>query len=515
MDLSFEKLLEPADVDRGSAEAQRALRERPSFSIRSKIILSFALCFILSGGVILWSRWAASDIERKMHFLESTGSYVSEIEQARRYEKNFLLYGQNLADAGAHVQQARTILDQDAAKVRDVVGKGSYATMLAHVDQYRALLERLGRAPKQAQAAIEAELRSHGQTMLSTAHSLLLRERQLMDAKLRMVKQVPLAFLVVLLLLVVYIVHFLNQQILGPLKRFLHHTDRIAEGDLTPILPARRYRDEFSTLAMAMNHMMHELNRRHDLLVRSHKLRAVGTLTAGVAHELNNPINNITLTGAMLKEDYATLSDGERLEMVDDLIGQADRAQRIVRNLLDFARESEARTEHLDVGALLQETIELAGNQLKMARVRVTLEVAGNLPTIHGDRQQLHQVFLNLFLNAADAMPDGGALRVSAAAAGEPGFITVRVTDAGAGIPEHIIDNIFDPFFTTKTRGKGTGLGLSVSLGIVRQHGGHIRVESRVGQGTTMTVLLPVSRIPSTISSERLDGMAGKTAGAG
>ncbi len=497
----FESLTDPVSTDHGSAAAQRALRERPSFSIRTRVILSFALCFILSGGVILWSRWTLTDVELKMRFLESAGSYGSEIEQARRYEKNFLLYGTNLNDARSHVQEARTILEQDASKVQAVVGTQSYQTMLMHVDRYLNLLDRLGNATKEERGEIETELRSHGQTMVSTAHALIASERQLMDAKLRMIKQVPLVFLMVLLVLVAYIAHFLNQQILAPLKRLLHHTDRIAAGDLTPILPARRYRDEFTTLSLAMNHMMHELNRRQDILVRSHKLRAVGTLTAGIAHELNNPINNITLTAAMLKEDYEALSSAERLEMVDDLVEQADRAQQIVRNLLDFARETESKTEHLDVRGLLEETVKLAGNQLKMAKVRVALDIPENLPTIYGDRQQFHQVFLNLFLNAVDAMPHGGTLTVRAAPAEEQGFIAVRVADEGSGIPAHILDNIFDPFFTTKPTGKGTGLGLSVSLGIVRQHGGHIHVESKVGRGTTVTVRLPMSIVPSSIST--------------
>jgi len=496
------------DVDSGD-EAQRALRERPSFSIRTRVVLGFALCFILSGGVIVWSRWTLSDVERKMHFLESAANQSSEIEQARRYEKNFLLYGTNLDNARNHVQQARAILEQDAATVETVVGKRAYQTMLMHVDQYRALLDRLGETTREQRAEVEAELRSHGQTMVSTAHGLVERERQHMDDKLRMIKQVPLVFLVVLLGLVVYISHFTNQQILTPLKRLLHHTDRIAAGDLAPILPARRYRDEFTTLAIAMNHMLHELDQRQEILVRSHKLRAVGTLTAGIAHELNNPINNITLTGAMLKEDYATLSDQERLEMIDDLIGQADRAQRIVRNLLDFARESESKSELLDVRNLLEETIRLVGNQLKIARVRAVLEVADNLATIHGDRQQLNQVFLNLFLNAVDAMPQGGRLAVHAAASDEPGFVAIRVVDEGSGIPEHVLGNIFDPFFTTKPTGKGTGLGLSVSLGIVRKHGGDVRVESKVGHGTTVTVLLPVSSIPSAISAGTAEATAG------
>jgi signal transduction histidine kinase len=141
-----------------------------------------------------------------------------------------------------------------------------------------------------------------------------------------------------------------------------------------------------------------------------------------------------------------------------------------------------------------------------MAKVRVALDIPEHLPTIYGDRQQLHQVFLNLFLNAVDAMPHGGTLTVRAAAAEQPGFIAIRVTDEGTGIPEHILDNIFDPFFTTKATGRGTGLGLSVSLGIVRQHGGHIHVESKVGRGTTVTVRLPVSIVPSSISTRHEAG---------
>jgi len=499
--LLFEELAEQSKVDPVSREAQRALRERPSFSIRLRVILSFALCFILSGSVITWWQWTLADIQRKLHFLESVGSYSSEIEQARRYEKNFLLYGTNLADARSHVQRARTIIEEDPDKVKIAVGRRTYGMMLLHVEQYRSLLDRLGDTPTEKREKLEGELRSHGQTMLSTAQALVARERQLMDAKLRMIQRVPSVFLGILLLLVAYIAHFLNKQLLTPIKRILYHTDRIARGDLTPIRPARRYRDEFTSLAIAMNHMMYEMNRRQDLLLHSHKLRAVGTLTAGIAHEINNPLNNITISGAMLKEEYASLSDPERLARVDEIIGQAERAERIVRNLLDFARESEAKTERLELPRLLDETIRLAGNQLSIARVRVTSEVPANLPAIHGDRQQLHQVFLNLLLNAADAMPKGGKLIIRGSASEDPGFAVIRVIDEGMGIPAHLLDSIFDPFFTTKTKGKGTGLGLSVSLGIVRQHGGNIKVESEVGRGTTVTVFLPVSNIPAPISS--------------
>jgi two-component system NtrC family sensor kinase len=294
----------------------------------------------------------------------------------------------------------------------------------------------------------------------------------------------------------VFVANYLARQMVGPLGRLMETTQRIARGDFTPVKPRRWYRDEFSNFAVALNTMMREVERRQEVLVKSHKLSAIGRLTAGVAHELNNPVNNITLTAEMLKEDYPTLSDAERLDMVNDLVEQAARAQRIVRNLLDFARESEITTERLDVAEVLRDTTRLAANPIRLAGAKITLDLAENLPPVHGDKQSLSQVFVNLLLNALDSVKKGGRVRIAAAGEHDRGWIVVTVTDDGCGIPAHVLPHVFDPFFTTKPRGKGTGLGLSVSLGIVRQHGGDIRVDSTPGKGTTVTVLLPAALVP-------------------
>ena len=302
----------------------------------------------------------------------------------------------------------------------------------------------------------------------------------------------------------IYLAHLLSRQILAPLNKILNYTKRIAKGDFTPEVPSRLYRDEFSDLLSAINRMLEELAHRQEILIQSHKLRAVGTLTAGVAHELNNPINNITLTAHMLLEEYQEISDEERKDMILDLISQADRSRSIVRNLLDFARESESTIESLDLGALIQETIKLAGNQIKLAGVHLDVSILPNLPRIHGDHQQLSQVFLNILLNALDVIPKGGRIQISVAHE-DPNFVAAKITDNGPGIPEHILPNIFDPFFTTKTKGKGTGLGLSVSQGIIARHGGQIRVSSKEGIGTTFTIILPVTTIPAPELSPKLE----------
>jgi two-component system NtrC family sensor kinase len=257
--------------------------------------------------------------------------------------------------------------------------------------------------------------------------------------------------------------------------------------------------DEFSHLAIALNNMMYEIEKRQHLLVESHKLRAIGNLTAGVAHELNNPLNNIILTAEMMKESFKELSEEESLDMINDLVVQGERAQSVVNNLLDFARESETKTEYLHIEKLIDETIQLAKNQIKLSKIKLETNIDKNLPPLYGDRNLLIQVFLNLFINAIDSMPNGGKLSIKVSKEERTGFISIQISDTGSGIPNHILGSIFTPFFTTKPTSKGTGLGLSVSKGIIEKHGGDIDVESKVGVGTTFTVHLPIVSIPADI----------------
>jgi two-component system NtrC family sensor kinase len=490
-------------LDAIGEEAQRALRERPSISIRTRLGVVFLLWIILSLGMTALSMLTISQIQSKLSFLEATGNYSFEIQQARRFEKNYFLYQTNLEDALEHVQYAHGILDGERENIVTVVGVQKFQTMSQELDRYQELLGRLRGAARPSQSPdIEAELRVHGAQMVTVARELRDKEREAVDAMLEVSRSAPIAFLVLIILLVIYFSIIVARQVLAPLNRMMEASRRIAEGDLTPITPVKRYRDEFSRLAMAMNHMMLQLVRRHEMLVQAHKLKAVGTLTAGVAHELNNPINNIMLTAETLREDYESLPDEERLDMVNDLVGQSERAQKIVRNLLDFARESEIESEVHEIQDLIEDTLRLATNQIKLAEVKVKGDLAPNLPPIYGDRQQIEQVFLNIVLNALDAMPNGGALSIACNGTSDRDLVSVAFTDTGIGIPEQRVSDVFNPFYTTKPDAKGTGLGLSVSLGIIRQHGGDIKVKSEVGKGTTFSVFLPVAKVPAEIADE-------------
>jgi signal transduction histidine kinase len=490
-------------LDAIGEEAQRALRERPSISIRTRLGVGFLLWLVLSLGMMALSLLTISRIQNKLSFLEATGNYTFEIQQARRFEKNYFLYHTNLDDALTHVQDAHGILDRERDHIVTVVGLEGFQTMSQHLDRYEELLGSLRETnPPSQHTDIEAELRVHGAQMVTVAEQLRDKEREAVSSLLVMSRTVPIAFLFLIVLLVIYFAIVIARQVFAPLNRMMEASRRIAEGDMTPIRPGKRYRDEFSRLAMAMNHMMMQLVRRHEMLVQAHKLKAVGTLTAGVAHELNNPINNIMLTAETLREEYQDLPPEERLDMVNDLVGQSERAQKIVRNLLDFARESEIESEAHEVQDLVEDTLRLATNQIKLAKVKIKGDLAPNLPPVYGDRQQLEQVFLNIVLNALDAMPKGGTLSISCNSTADRELVSVEFTDTGVGIPEQGISDVFNPFFTTKPDAKGTGLGLSVSLGIIQQHGGDIKVKSRVGEGTTFSVSLPVAKVPAEIADD-------------
>ncbi len=495
------KIIQGDDIEH---RAEKALLERPRFSIRSRLLLGFLLFVVLNAAAEITTIITLNKLTNKTRFLVVADRYTNDIQQARRFEKNYLLYQTDLQYALDHVAAAESLMASSARELEAVLGRENLGILHSHLTRYEELLHQLpvimeasGDSAQEMRYAVENELREHGSQMISFAEELSDKELKTVRAMFSWAKALPLVFLLFLLVLAVYTANVLFRQINRPLGRLMKLTQQITEGDLTPIMPVRKYRDEITNVVLALNHMMYELKRRQEQIIESHKLRAIGTLTAGVAHELNNPLNNITLTAAMLEEDYEDLSDEQRLEMVKDLLKEAERSQKIVKNLLDFARESEIKTEHLDISNLVFETIKLTQNQVRLKGSRIETNIDGNLPSIHGDRQQLRQVFLNLILNAVDAMSRGGRLYITAQRSSVPDFITITFRDDGHGIPAHILPSVFDPFFTTKPTAKGTGLGLSVSKGIVEKHGGDIGVESKVGEGTSFYIHLPTAKIPA------------------
>jgi two-component system NtrC family sensor kinase len=261
---------------------------------------------------------------------------------------------------------------------------------------------------------------------------------------------------------------------------------RFHEVAIAPITP----QNEIGIAIKAIADMARELEKREGELLQSGKLASLGVLISGVVHELGNPLNNISLMAQTYLSLYDMLGDEEKKTFMSDILNQSERIRKIMHNLLDFARQKKQELVEHNPGELVETSIGLVINHMKLADVELHKIIAPNLPPIFVDAPQIEQVLVNLFVNAIQAMPKGGDLFVEVGHDRESDSVFIKVRDTGVGIPKDILPNIFDPFFSTKGT-KGTGLGLSVSYGIIRQNNGEITAESQEGQGTTFTIKLP------------------------
>jgi two-component system, NtrC family, sensor kinase len=289
----------------------------------------------------------------------------------------------------------------------------------------------------------------------------------------------------------------IHGRVLRPIRSVVDMAQKVIGGDLTARVGARPP-GEMGSLCRAVDSMAEAVAERAHLLEqatqqqiqRSEQLASVGRLAAGVAHEINNPLTGVLVFADLMREK-PNMDDQDR-EDLEVIVRETKRARDIVRGLLDYARETPSAKTAVNVNEIIQQTTQLLGNREAFQNVTIVEILDENLPAVNGDWNQLQQVCLNLALNACEAMPDGGTLKISTSTTGDR--VVIEMADTGCGIkPEHLA-KIFDPFFTTKPVGKGTGLGLSVSFGIIQQHEGALEAQSTPGQGTTFTITLPAAR---------------------
>ena len=293
------------------------------------------------------------------------------------------------------------------------------------------------------------------------------------------------------LILVALVIRIISR----PLRRLTEAAVAVAGGDYGA-QASLRSNDEVGLLASSFNEMsrkmaadIEQLRQLNEQLIRTEKLAATGTLAAGVAHEVNNPLASISSLIQILQTRADT--SAEARELLRLVSTQVARITQVLRDMMEFARAREPRRAPLDVASALDASLRLASFDKAFGKLVVAKDFDAHAPLVEADADQLQQVFLNLLLNARDAMPDGGEVGVKTLYDKRAGEISIEVADTGAGIsPEHRA-RIFDPFFTTKPAGAGTGLGLAVCYGIITAHGGRIEVEPNNGRGTRVRVHLP------------------------
>ena len=300
-----------------------------------------------------------------------------------------------------------------------------------------------------------------------------------------------------------------------PVNELLRHTERLAHGqldcELTPtsndelgdlmrafqlmtnnLRQARNDLEEWGrTLEEKVQERSEQLQKMQMQLVHTEKLASLGELVAGIAHEINNPLSGILIFSSLIAKD-ARLDPALKAD-IETISGEAQRCAGIVKGLLEFARDYQPEMIACDINQVLIDSLRLVECQSVFQNVSIVREFSGNMPVVMADQNHLKQVFINIFINAGQAMQElqhGELLIITTPGEGPAGGAVIRIADSGGGVPEEQLGKLFDPFFTTKGTG-GTGLGLSVSYGIVQAHGGTITAESAPGKGTTFIIRLP------------------------
>ncbi len=352
---------------------------------------------------------------------------------------------------------------------------------------------------------ISNELISIGRLLETQTGKIALRERQRIDYFISKTNYLLTVALILLCTLGPFFVYKTSEYIVAPIRRLAEITEKIADGDLNLRAPIREH-DETYSLAVSFNKMLDKLqltyqsleksmellNEKHAQLVDSEKRASLGLLVSGVAHELNNPLYNISLTAETMRDGLNEYTKEEMAELIQDVVSQGKRARNIIDDLLDFAR---ARTltvmEKQNIVNVLRESINLVANQMRMSNIDLKQKLPDKPVYISGNKSKLEQIFVSIFTNAIQAMKGKGTLSISVRPDDDKNVL-IKISDTGQGIAKENIKNIFEPFYTTKPVGEGTGLGLSVCHSLVQEHNSEIEAESELGKGTTFTIKFPL-----------------------
>ncbi|MGM0453736.1 MAG: sensor histidine kinase [Thermodesulfobacteriota bacterium] len=472
-------------------------------SVQKRISIAFITLVVLGGLIWLISDYRNQMLTFKFDIITEKNRLLNTILEARRYEKNYFLYfnENDLTEAIAYTQSAASKMDRIIKRYKDYASGRNLAGYQQDLKQYKQALVALQNRGRQADATknpggaepsepkLQKTIRTLGRKITGDLEQMVQQERQSVN---RLVKESRIYIFVgtlVVFLLSLFVAFSLIFNVNRPLRKIRRAISKIAAGDYEKIPPLETG-DEFDEFVQSLNTMISEVNKRNEQLVQSRKMASLGTLTSGVAHELNNPLNNISTSLQIAVEELESDDAAYTKELLADAESQIERAQDIVRALLEFSRERTFKPGAKAIKTLVEESIKLIKGELP-GSIDLNIDIDEDVYVVM-DFRRMQQVLINLILNAVHAMDGRGYLTIRAKKNPEQREICMEIEDTGKGIAADKIDKIFDPFFTTKEVGKGTGLGLSVSHGIIENHGGRIHVESREGVGTTFYIYLPM-----------------------
>lgn len=484
-------------------------------SIRRKITLGyylFAACMI---GLAVFAYANLHFLEDRLDWSTAVSGFLDATLEMRRFEKNFFLYSQE-EDAVSALDYAGTallLLQDHAATYRRLGAATEQEQLQAWLERYIDRLTHLLTASSLDAAerhAMEGEIRELGRELSASAERISESEHRAMRDLLNTARTTLVGLLAAITLFSLVLAHVLTRSVVQPLRGLEQDLQDVGRGTLDT-LPAHSRESEIVSFTQAFNRTLRELELRRRHLLQSEKLASLGTLVSGVAHELNNPLSNISTATQLLVEEFDRAPPDLARAWLHDIEEQTDRARRIVSTLLDFSRESPFALRPTSLRGVLEKSLTLLGAQVPRD-CHIQLDVDPEV-VIEADAQKLQQVFVNLLGNAIDAGARHVRVQVPARhnAGGLEQYVwtqspppeeqsaamaCISVSDDGPGISAELLPKLFDPFFTTKDVGHGSGLGLYVVGEIVQQHGGCVGVSSTPDQGTTFLIRLPVRHAP-------------------
>jgi len=467
----------------------------PSFSLRYKILIILG-CYVF--GILVMFVVSQEDLttaKDKLEVVELAYSLNSIILEVRRYEKNFLLYGtrealqENTRQLALALETVETISGKVAKfKVHPMLLKLKNLT-LAYQSGMELLLRKWSENSKVELGGLADELRSQGQDMTELSKELVRFEHNQIRTILNELARRLIVWSLVAIAVGIFMPLVMSFGIFKPLRIIKEATEDIALGRFSKI-EVLDTRDEMQQVMEAFNIMVKELERRQDQLVQSQKLSSIGTLTAGIAHQLNNPLNNISTSCQIAVDDFDAGDPVFIKQMLKNIEQETYRARDVVQGLLEFSRVKEFELHPANLWDVVNRSVKLVKSQVPSA-IKLYVDIPENL-RVPMDVQRIQEVLIIMIINASQAIIGEGEISLSAFVDKAKKEAVIEIRDTGTGIPAEIKDRLFDPFYTTKEEGQGTGLGLSIAYGIIRKHNGEIVVESVVGEGASFLIHLPL-----------------------
>jgi two-component system NtrC family sensor kinase len=458
-----------------------------------KITLGNALGIISIILIAVFSYHEFNLVLAKLRFAEIADSLNASFLRMRLSEKNYFLYKDpsELSAIKDEIQESHLKVESLSPDIIKAIGEQNWKRLKSYLNQYEQEVEELEGNDKSA-PDMQMNVRESGRKLRFFSENMIRLERKTINEILSASKKTLLAFFCFIIFVAITSSYLFFSKIFKNLRRIEKAACAISEGNFMKI-EGNIQDNELGSVMKAMDTMCEELETRHEQLIQSKKLASLGILTSGVAHELGNPLNNISMVAQTYLELYDRLRREDRIEYMQTVLAESERIKEIVQDLLDFSRPKKADFKVADINSVVGNSLKLVQNTLDISRIKSQLDLKEDLPAVFIDEDRIREVLVNLLSNAVHAMPSGGTVFIRTTLAEDQDNIIIQVEDTGQGIRQEFISHIFDPFFSTKGA-EGTGLGLSISYGIVKRHYGKMDVRSKVGVGTTFVIELPIYR---------------------